>query len=215
MDDASSVFDASILTGPIANYPVADSFNPHARARLLDRRHPARLRLVGRLGSAVRARAARTSSHGMARRDRQRLDGDVASSRCSRACRSPSRRRRTSTRSPASACSGRTSSAIPTLPPDERTTDTVVQHGGVRRRAAVHARLGVAQPGARPVVSQRRSRADAARAGRRDAGHVEAARGDLQPAEHPAVSARRAACSARRTSARSSRRSIRASCSSP
>ncbi len=26
-DDASSAFDASILTGPIANYPVADSFN--------------------------------------------------------------------------------------------------------------------------------------------------------------------------------------------
>ena len=32
MDDASSVFDASILTGPIANYPVADSFN-RARER--------------------------------------------------------------------------------------------------------------------------------------------------------------------------------------
>ena len=29
MDDASSVFDASILTGPVANYPVADSFNRH------------------------------------------------------------------------------------------------------------------------------------------------------------------------------------------
>jgi hypothetical protein len=27
IDDASSVFDASVLTGPIANYPVADSFN--------------------------------------------------------------------------------------------------------------------------------------------------------------------------------------------
>jgi hypothetical protein len=27
MDDASTVFDASILTGPIGNYPVADSFN--------------------------------------------------------------------------------------------------------------------------------------------------------------------------------------------
>ncbi|MBI2188350.1 MAG: carboxypeptidase regulatory-like domain-containing protein [Acidobacteria bacterium] len=27
MDDASSVFDASILTGPVANLPVADSFN--------------------------------------------------------------------------------------------------------------------------------------------------------------------------------------------
>jgi hypothetical protein len=26
-DDASSVFDASILAGPVANYPVADSFN--------------------------------------------------------------------------------------------------------------------------------------------------------------------------------------------
>jgi hypothetical protein len=29
LDDASSVFDASILTGPIANYPVADSYNRH------------------------------------------------------------------------------------------------------------------------------------------------------------------------------------------
>jgi len=28
MDDASSVFDSSILTGPVANYPVADSYNP-------------------------------------------------------------------------------------------------------------------------------------------------------------------------------------------
>lgn len=28
MDDASSVFDSSILTGPVANYPVANSFNP-------------------------------------------------------------------------------------------------------------------------------------------------------------------------------------------
>ncbi len=27
LDDASSVFDAAVLTGPVANYPVADSFN--------------------------------------------------------------------------------------------------------------------------------------------------------------------------------------------
>ena len=54
VDDASSVFDASILTGPVANYPVADSFNRTLRTRLLDRRHPARLRGVGGLGSAVR-----------------------------------------------------------------------------------------------------------------------------------------------------------------
>jgi hypothetical protein len=29
IDDASSVFDASVLTGPVTNYPVADSFNRH------------------------------------------------------------------------------------------------------------------------------------------------------------------------------------------
>jgi hypothetical protein len=29
IDDASSVFDAAVLTGPVANYPVADSFNRH------------------------------------------------------------------------------------------------------------------------------------------------------------------------------------------
>jgi hypothetical protein len=34
MDDASSVFDASILTGPVATFPVADSFN-----RRLERDH--------------------------------------------------------------------------------------------------------------------------------------------------------------------------------
>ena len=29
VDDASSVFDASVLTGPVANFPVADSWNRH------------------------------------------------------------------------------------------------------------------------------------------------------------------------------------------
>ncbi len=29
IDDASSVFDAAILTGPVANFPVADSYNRH------------------------------------------------------------------------------------------------------------------------------------------------------------------------------------------
>ena len=28
IDDASSVFDSSVLTGPVANFPVADSYNP-------------------------------------------------------------------------------------------------------------------------------------------------------------------------------------------
>ena len=54
MDDASSVFDASILTGPVANYPGGRQLQPRARARLLDRRHPARVRRVGGVGPAVR-----------------------------------------------------------------------------------------------------------------------------------------------------------------
>ena len=75
MDDASSVFDASILTGPVANFPVADSFNRHARARLLDRRHSARLRRVGGLGPSVRREPAPAAT-GVRRRARQRLDAD-------------------------------------------------------------------------------------------------------------------------------------------
>ena len=51
VDDASSVFDASILTGPQANFPVADSFNRASRARLFDRRHPARVRRLGGVGA--------------------------------------------------------------------------------------------------------------------------------------------------------------------
>ena len=84
---------------------------PRARARLLDRRHPARLRVVGGVGSS-RRRGPRAAAARRARRDRQRLDHDDARHARSRACRSRSRRRRTSTRSPASACSGRIWSAI-------------------------------------------------------------------------------------------------------
>ena len=76
VDDASSVFDASILTGPIANYPVADSFNRRARAGLLDRRHSAHLRLVAGVGPAG-GRRPRPAAERCARSDRQRLDGVV------------------------------------------------------------------------------------------------------------------------------------------
>ena len=47
-------FDASILTGPIAKLSGSGQFQPIARARLLDRRHPAHLRFFGRLGSSRR-----------------------------------------------------------------------------------------------------------------------------------------------------------------
>ena len=77
MDDASSVFDASILTGPIANYPVADSFN-----RALERDystgdipHVFVASVVWDLPvGAGRAHAAARR----ARRAGQRLDGDGA-----------------------------------------------------------------------------------------------------------------------------------------
>ena len=56
MDDASSVFDASILTGPVANYPGGRQLQSPARARLLDRRHSARVRRVRGVGPSVRRR---------------------------------------------------------------------------------------------------------------------------------------------------------------
>ena len=52
----------------------------------------------------------------------------------------------------------------------------LVRHGGVRRRAAVHDRIGVAQPGARAVVSRRRSRGDAPHSGRRRSARSSCAR---------------------------------------
>ena len=58
IDDASSVFDASILTGPVANYPGRRQLQPPARTRLLDGRHSARLRRISGVGPAVRSEPA-------------------------------------------------------------------------------------------------------------------------------------------------------------
>ena len=65
MDDASSVFDASILTGPIANYPVADSFNRGLERDYSTGDIPHVFVVVGGVGSADRGRAARTQSRGV------------------------------------------------------------------------------------------------------------------------------------------------------
>ena len=54
----------------------------------------------------------------------------------------------------------------PTLAGRRADARALVQHGGLCGRAAVHARLGVAQPGPRPFVPQRRPRADATGPGR-------------------------------------------------
>ena len=89
MDDASSVFDASILTGPVANFPVADSFNrrlerdystgdiPHVfvASAVWDvpfgagRRVRAE-RLIGRAGQRLDADRRAHAAVGHARRDR-------------------------------------------------------------------------------------------------------------------------------------------------
>jgi hypothetical protein len=44
IDDASSVFDSSIFTGPIANYPVANAFDRGLDRERLRRRYPQRHR---------------------------------------------------------------------------------------------------------------------------------------------------------------------------
>jgi len=59
---------------------------------------------------------------------------------------------------------------------------SVVQHGGLCRRAAVHDRLVVAQPGPRSLVSRRRSRADATDTGGPESSD-RGARRSLQPVE--------------------------------
>ncbi len=75
MDDASSVFDASILTGPVANYPVADSFN-----RKLERDYSTGDIPHVFVASAVwdlPVGANRRDAHDRrARGDRERLDAD-------------------------------------------------------------------------------------------------------------------------------------------
>ena len=119
MDDASSVFDASILTGPIANYPVADSFN-----RTLERDYSTgdipHLFVSSVVWDCRTAPAARGRYRGCSVPS-PTTGRSPRSSRCSRACRSPSRRRPTSTRSPASACSARICVGDPSLPADQRT----------------------------------------------------------------------------------------------
>ena len=62
----------SILTGPVANFPVADSFNRAAGARLFDRRHPAPVRGVSGLGRA--AGRAGAAARGILGALRQRLE---------------------------------------------------------------------------------------------------------------------------------------------
>ena len=155
MDDASSVFDASILTGPIANYPVADSFN-----RTLERDYstgdiPHLFVVVGGLGPAVR-RGPRAPDAG----------------RCSAP--SPTTGRSPSLVTlqsgvPVAVTQTTNSNAFagfgvqrpnlvgdPTLPADQRTAAQWFDTAAFAVAPQFTHRLGVAQSRARPVVPQRR-----------------------------------------------------------
>ena len=120
IDTASSVFDASILAGPVANFPVADSFN-----RALERDVS-----TGDIPHVFVASFVWDLPWGKGRRFEPRGRRRAAGRLAARGHRHPAvghaaRRhagRRTSTPSPASARSGRTASAIPNLPSDERST---------------------------------------------------------------------------------------------
>ena len=73
VDDASSVFDASILTGPVANAPVADSFN-----RRLERDYSTgdipHVFVASAVWDVPFGRERRTHTRRHRRRDRERLD---------------------------------------------------------------------------------------------------------------------------------------------
>ena len=73
MDDASSVFDASILTGPVANYPVADSFN-RARERDYSTGDIPHVFVASAVWDAAVRSRARARPGRDRRRDRPRLD---------------------------------------------------------------------------------------------------------------------------------------------
>ena len=181
MDDASSVFDASILTGPIANYPVADSFNrarerdystgdiPHVFVSSVVWDLPAgagRARqlhgVLGAIANDWTVTSLVTLQSGVPVAVTQTTNFN-ALCRLRRAA-AESRRRSDAARRPADA-------------------QSVVQHGGLRHGPGVHPRLGLAQSRSRPVVSQRRSRAHAP-CPRSRRHRARAPRGDLQPAEH-------------------------------
>ncbi len=162
-DDASSVFDASILTGPVANYPVADSFDRRRERDYSTGDIPHVLGVVSRVG------VARLDAHGPG-------DPPVRHPHCGDAADELQR-----------VCRFRDSAAEPGWRSDTAgggaNGRSLVQHGGICRGPAVHPGERFAQPCARSVLSERGSgrdspRALVARPNARDSS------GDLQRPEH-------------------------------
>ena len=120
VDDASSVFDASILTGPVANYPVADSYNRHLERDYStgDIPHIFVASAVWEIPVGANRQSRMTGAAG---RDRERLDGerhpDAPVGRADRRYPDDQQQRLCGLRHPATEPDRRS-----TLPGDERST---------------------------------------------------------------------------------------------
>ena len=179
-DIASSVFDASILTGPLTNAAVADSFNlerdrdystgdiPHYFAASLVWDLPAgegrAKQPRGIVGALVNDWSVATLMTAAVRCAGRRDPGEFARLRRLHDPAAESRRR-------SHAARGRA---------DPR---SLVQYLGVRHRQSVHDWIRLPQSGAGTVVPRCRSRGDASHRARRRA-RDRVARGDLQSAEY-------------------------------
>jgi hypothetical protein len=152
-DDASSVFDASILTGPVANYPVADSFDRRRERDLSTGDIPnvfvasavwdlpwgsGRQRqghgAVGALANDWTLAVVVTRQSGIPVAVTQTTNFNAFAGFRHAATESGRRSR----------AAGRRAHAV-----------AMVQHRGVRDRPGLHAGLGIAQSGARPRLQER------------------------------------------------------------
>ena len=184
MDDASSVFDASILTGPVANFPVADSFN-----RRLERDYS-----TGDIPHVFVASAVWDIPFGANRRSRVAgvlgalVNDWTLTGVLTLQSGIPIAVTQTTNNNAFAGFGTQRPNLIgdPDAPCRRAVGQPVVQHDRVRGGAAVHDRHELAQPGARAGLSQSRPRRDAAdrAAGGQGAG---SAGGGLQRHEHAAA----------------------------
>ena len=163
-DIASSVFDASILTGPLTNAAVADSFNLERDRDYStgDIPHYFAASVVWDL-PAGEGRATQPARHRRRAGERlERRDADDAAVRCA-GRRDPGEFARVRRLHDPAAESRRRSDAAR----GRAHARSLVQYLGVRHRQSVHDRIRLPQSGAGAVVPRCRSRGDASHPARR------------------------------------------------
>ena len=210
-DDASSVFDASILTGPVANYPVADSFNRRSSATT----RPATSRTCSsrRRSGICRWHGPRAPGPRRARRDRQRLDRLAIVTLQSGI---PVAVTQTTNFNAFAGFGTQRPNLVgdPELPADERSPSRWFNTAAF----AVAPQFTLGSASRNPVRGPSYRNVDLALSRRVPVPGqygARAARRGVQPAQHAAVRQPERACSAPPTSARSPPRATRASFSSP